>query len=530
MSTRDQRENGYSRGTLMTETNDEVERLTNGGTRVSRRHLLTAAGAGATGLVLFAGGAAAGYEHQAAPPVTHSPPARPDGWVLTFRSRPDLSPPRVHMIDLDAPTTTEYFFITPNKGPSQLGSGQQGLMILDRRGEIVWFRRLGPAFSNFRVQTYKDEPVLTWWQGDFLAAGFGRGDSLIADTSYQPLATVRAANGLRADMHEFELTQQGTALITAYATRTADLRSIGGSKDHPVYDGVAQEIDVATGKLLFEWRSLDHVSVEETYNKPKPNDVFDFFHINSIGVDPTDGNLLISGRNTWTVYKVDRSTGKILWRLNGKHSDFTMGTGASFAWQHHARAHGNGVLSVFDDAASPQVEPQSRGLLLALDTASHSAKLIRAFTHPARLVADNQGSLQLLADGGVVIGWGNEPYLSEFAADGTLVRDGRMPTNEESYRAYRCPFSATPPGVPDVAVEADDVNGYTVYVSWNGATEVARWQLLTGNEPSHLAETASAAKAGFETAVTVHPKGKYLAARALDASGQTLATSRTVRL
>jgi hypothetical protein len=219
-----------------------------------------------------------------------------------------------------------------------------------------------------------------------------------------------------------------------------------------------------------------------------------------------------------------------MWRLGGKRSDFAMGPGTTFAWQHDARAHGGGVLTLFDDGAAPEVEPQSRALLLAVDEKARTVNLTRAFTHPARLVSESQGNFQLLADGGALVGWGSEPYFSHFDRAGVLVRDGRMPTNIESYRAFRSPWSGTPSGVPDIATEGDATGGAAVYVSWNGATEVRSWQVMTGNSPASLADSGSVPRGGFETAITVHPRGPYLAVRALDATGNVLATSKVVRL
>jgi hypothetical protein len=425
--------------------------------------------------------------------------------------------------------TTEMFLFTPNFGPGATASGQQGLMILNGRGELTWFLPLQPAFANLRVQTYQGKPVLTWWQGSFNPAGFGQGTGMIADTQYRAVASVNGANGLSADLHEFVLTPQGTALITAYGQGTADLSVIGGPASGPIYFGAVQEIDIATGAVVFEWRSIDHVSVDETY-APISTGPLDYFHINSIDVDPADGNLLVSARNTWAIYKINRTTGDVMWRLNGKRSDFSMGPGTSFAWQHDARAQANGQLTLFDDSAAPAVAQQSRALLLTLDTTARTATLTSALAHPARLLSESQGNFQRLADGGGIVGWGSEPYFSHFDAQGNLVRDGRMPTNMQSYRAFRSPWSSAPSGVPDVATEGDSVGGAAVYVSWNGATEVRSWEVLTGADPSSLAPSAAVPKGGFETAITVHPNGKYLAVRGLDKAGTVLGTSPVVAL
>ena len=107
---------------------------------------------------------------------------------------------------------------------------------------------------------------------------------------------------------------------------TRDLSSVGGSTSGLVIDGVVQEIDIASGKVLFEWHSLDHVPLDESH-QPVPASAttpYDYFHINAVSPDE-DGNLLISSRHTWTVYKLDRHSGAVIWRLGGKNSDFALG-------------------------------------------------------------------------------------------------------------------------------------------------------------------------------------------------------------
>jgi len=442
-----------------------------------------------------------------------------------FRSRPDLSPPRLQMALARAGSAPgSYYLLTPNYGRARSGAGQPGLMIVDRRGEVIWFLPLTQLASNLRVQHYRNRPVLTWWQGTLTSSGHGVGEAVICDSTYQVIARIKGANGLRPDVHELAITADDTALVTAYAPVTTDLSGVGGPPSATVYDGVVQEIDIASGRLLFEWHSIEHVGVGETYATP-PTSPFDYFHINSIAVDPTDANLVVSARNTWAVYKVHRTSGRVLWRLGGKKSDFAMGGGTPFAWQHHVTPLADGTLTVFDDGAFPPVEPQSRALHLAVDEKSRSVSLIHAFEHPARLLAQNQGSIQLLPGGGAVVGWGSEPYFSEYAANGGLVVDGRFPTNGQSYRAFRARWVGSPTARPAIAIEPDDSGGYTIYASWNGATEVASWQALSGDSAVDLSPVGSVPKAGFETAMTVHPAGKYVAMAALDRDGNRLGVS-----
>ena len=194
--------------------------------------------------------------------------------------------------------------------------------------------------------------------------------------------------------------------MTSNETVAWDLTSVGGGRRGQVVGGVVQELALPSGRLIWEWRSLDHVAVDETEIKSRPGPRFDYFHINSIDVAP-DGNLIISARNTWAAYKVSRRTGRIIWRLGGKRSDFTLGKGARFEWQHDVREHAGGFVSVFDNAAAPQEEPQSRALLLALDTKRMHASLEHAYTHrPDRVLSHFLGNAQLLGNGDVFVGWG----------------------------------------------------------------------------------------------------------------------------
>ena len=498
--------------------------------RLNRRQLFGLSAKAGVGLAALAGAGYAGYRW---PHATKSPPAPTPsgGTVASFVSRPDLSPPQVTVTRLAAAfapgaTPPEYIFVAP-RGYTTNGPGQQGPMILDTTGRLVWFMHTEQIPMDVRVQRYKGQPVLTWWQGNILN-GYGEGTCLIYDSAYRQVATVRAGNGLQADLHEFRITAQDTALLTAYRTTTADLSALGGARQGSILDCVAQEIDVASGNLLFEWHSLDHAGVEESYLKPQGGSAFDYFHMNSIAVAP-DGDLLISARNTWAIYKVSRQSGAIVWRLNGKRSDFKLGGGAKFYWQHDAQPEGTDRLTLFDDADSPAEESQSRGIVLALDAAAKTATLVRQYTHPAQLLAANQGSMQILPNGRVFVGWGAQPYFSEFTQDGRLLLDGRFPADDQSYRAYSFPWAGQPADVPAIAIGPNGAGGSTVYASWNGVTEAIRWQILAGAEATSMQPVASAVHAGFETAITVNTAGPYFAAVALGRSGNELGRSQTTK-
>jgi len=308
----------------------------------------------------------------------------------SFRSRPDLKPPTVTVTAHLPGTTPGDLFLAPYSGP-----GQYGPMILDERGALVWFKPLaqGARAADFRAQLYEGNPVLTWWQDPLVSAGSSKAGLVIASSSYQDVAILRAGNGYQPDLHEFQITPQGSALITVYDAIDCDLSSVGGPRDAAVADTLLQEIDVKTGLVMYEWHSLDHVALAESYASARRSSQltpFDFFHINSIDVQQ-GGDLMVDARNTWAAYDVDSLTGKVRWRLGGKRSSFAMGPGTRTAWQHDARWQPDGTLTFFDNGATPVEHPQSRAIDVRLDPQRMTATLVGSRQHSTPLVAGQPG-------------------------------------------------------------------------------------------------------------------------------------------
>jgi hypothetical protein len=479
---------------------------------LTRRQLLRSAGIGAAGLAVAGtlGEIATGAFASSGPK-----PPRPPKW----HTRPDLRIPSLTVTHREQGVSTDPIFIAPYNAPV----GQVGAVIVDNDAQPIWENPLaGRVTTNFRVQSYRGSPVLTWWEG-LIEYGHGVGEYVIADASYRTVRRVQAAAGLRGDLHEFVITPRDTALLTSYVIRKADLRAAGGPRDGTIQDAIFQEIDLASGRLLLEWHSLDHVPLTESYAPVEAN--WDFFHINSVDLED-DGNLLISSRSMQTVYKLDRS-GKILWRLGGKSNDFDIGPGAHFAWQHDARRQPDGTLTIFDNGATPAVEKLSRGLILELDERAMTATLVRQYTHP-KILSGSQGSMQLLGNGNVFVGWGEAPHVSEFDYAGRMLFDAVLGEKYQSYRAFRLPWTGLPAEAPAIAV-SDRGRDRTVYASWNGATEIDSWQLLAGARAGALHPVASAPSLGFESALrTSAAAGPYLAVQGLDAGGAALGQSHTV--
>lgn len=515
--------------------------------RISRRQLLGMAGAAAAGVSAagaagLGGAAASAATVRAAARGAATPAAGAASELHHFFSRPDLKVPKVTVLQEGSFSPSRYIFLdVPSGAP-----GGGGAMIMDARGGLVWF---GPDTSvshklDFNAQTLNGQPVLTWWQGQ-VVDGHGEGKGAVSDSSYQLKYLVNGHNGVAVDLHEFNITPQGTALITAYRTHSGvDLTGVGGPKSGYIYSGVFQEIDIVTGNLIFEWDSynpahpaLSPVPVTETHlpfvagrgTKTLP---FDYFHINSVDLD-ADGNYVVSARHTWTIYNISK-TG-INWRLGGKRSHFTLGPGARFAWQHHVRVHGTDRLSIFDNGTcTPQFsgpETRSRGLILSFDTTTRKAALVKEYIHPGvNVLAHAEGSTQILPSGEVFMEWGTEHRFTQFTASGKVVLDGILVKGASSYRGFSNEWKGNPADVPAAAARSRSGGGATVYASWNGATEVASWVVFAGRTPTTLSRVGSAPRTGFETAIAVASSGPYFAVHALDAASTVLASSAPVKI
>jgi len=411
----------------------------------------------------------------------------------------------------------DYFFMAPSSG-----AGQRGLLILDPDARPVFFRPTTPLTAmNFRTALYKGEPVLTWWEGR-AERGLGRGMHIVMDSTYRVIARLPAGGGRQSDLHEFMLTPRGTAIVTSYEVKPASLTSVGGPSGGQVIGGIVQEIEIPSARVIREWRSLEHVAIEESYAEFTGHS-YDYFHVNSVDVD-ADGHWLVSARNTWTVYKVHRETGKVLWRLGGKRSDFEMGPGTRFAWQHDARHHDGGrLITIFDNSAAPPVASRSRVLVISLDRRNRKARLARAYAHPKQLLAPFMGNAQLLPNGNVVVGWGGLPYVTEFRRGRGIHFDARLPSGGMNYRAFRFPWVGRPHERPR-ALRRDG----RIFVSWNGATEVVAWRVDGGTRRAALEPALTRPKRGFETSLPSPRNARFAAVVALGKGGRELARSNVV--
>jgi Arylsulfotransferase (ASST) len=443
-----------------------------------------------------------------------------------FRSRPDLEPPVVTVTSSRPGVAPGYLFLSPK---SKRDEKQAGALITDNRGEPIWFDPQGGivAATDFRAQTYRGKPVLTYWRGTS-RQGIGTGELVIRDQSYRVIRRIRTVNGVPPDLHEFTIVDD-KAILVSYPIVRQNLRAVNGPRRGLVVDSVIQEVDIATGLVTFEWHSLGNIRIRETFAQPRPGTPFDYAHTNSVNLD-TDGDFLMSARNTWAGYKIDRETGKIVWQLGGKRSTFRLPRAAQFAWQHDIHRRADGAITLFDNSAFPPVRKFSRALAIRLDESKRTATLISATRHPRRLLSATQGNQQSLPNGNFLVGWGSQRQVTEYSPDGTPLYNAALALGYETYRAYRLPWVGLPGSRPVVAAADEPGAGTDAYMSWNGATEVAEWELFAGSSPSTLQSVRRAPRRGFETKITASGAPRYVQVRARDAAGNVLGTSAPTRV
>ena len=317
--------------------------------------------------------------------------------------------------------------------------------------------------------------------------------------------------------------------------------AVGASTTEVVLDSVVQEIDIPTGLVLFQWDSLDHVPLTASYTRPlnvhkkkskvvKPNSVwtpYDYFHVNSIAADD-DGNLLISGRNTWAVYKVNRHTARPYgrWEASTRTSSSDPAHPSPSSTMSAPAPAGTLSSSMFDDGAGPPyVHSESRALELRLNVARKTATVLTQLDLDPPVLSSFEGNEQEMPGGDDFVGWGEAPYFTQYNAQNQLIFEGRFVDDNISYRAYRFPWNGTPTTPPAVAATRHG-RKMTVYASWNGATNVAKWRVFAGNSPYAMPAVATAKKKGFETAIKA-PARQYVSVQALDNHGHSLARTAT---
>lgn len=278
------------------------------------------------------------------------------------------------------------------------------------------------------------------------------------------------------------------------------------------------------------------------------SDAVDYFHINSVDRD-SEHNYLVSGRMTSTIYKINGTSGDIIWRLGGKRSDFNLEPGVEFSLQHHARyisksADGETeIISLFDNSGAQlpgkhgEYINKASGKILSLNTKTRTASLLSSFPAPDGILSFSQGSTQILPDGHAFVNWGSGGAVTEFAANGTVIFHAYLESGElwengdvQNYRGFKFNWTGVPNEEPAITALRHG-ESTVIYVSWNGDTETKSWKFYGIEKDGSRTLLGEETRKGFETEFYVKSDGswKSFEAEAVGAEGEVLRNTAAVR-
>jgi hypothetical protein len=418
--------------------------------------------------------------------------------------------------------TADKILVTPRPDRKLNPNEQIGPMILSTDGKLLWYEPRPDKVHDLKVIDVGGRRTLAYWQRH----GSGGSYYQLLDEHYRPIGRVRAAHGLATDLHELAVGADGNAWLSADVLR------------HGILEYVVQEIDIATGRLRFEWRSLDHVKPVDSYERrPSNGRPWDYFHGNAIA-PPTasDPTVVISSRNTSSLYGVDPKTGRTKWILGGKRDQFGLRRGWRFCAQHDAHRLPGGDVLLFDNGGtymhgSPRCGLHAaRAMRFRLDTSKRRARLVRSVSSraisPGGYFPGWVGSARLASNGDLLVDWGPNLRVTEIGPDGQLKL--LLKLQRWSYRAFPAQWVGRPEGAPKIAAQRRGA-AVDVWASWNGATEISRWRVLAGPSLDALQPVATVPFADLETKAKVRTNEPYVAVEALDAAGHVLGRSPSVR-
>ncbi|KAF9893613.1 hypothetical protein FE257_010925 [Aspergillus nanangensis] len=360
-----------------------------------------------------------------------------------------LQPPYVN-ITKHGKSEPGYLFLTPT---DRVIGKHARPTIIDSDGELIWQGTSNNA-TGLKPQIYQGKPVITYWEGERPSVGAWAGSVVVMNGTYDEIArvSVSRSEGLSnpgtpdykwsfIDMHESTMTAQGTMLAIAPNTTQADLRPVGGDSDSSVTDCVVYE-----------------------------------------------------GQNG---------------------GDFTLGRGTQFCWQHDARVYQETedliTLSLMnnDNVYYDHGAHATTGLLLDVNIRQMTETLNRrVFDADDQIYSTQEGNMQKLGNGHLLVAYGLIPKIKEFDANGACVMTAQFAAYHESnalmdsYRVLKSTWVGTPRTLPSVsACMADET--IRVYVSWNGATDIQKWEIFLGMSRRDMEHVHTAIRNGFETVIEV---------------------------
>jgi arylsulfotransferase ASST len=393
-------------------------------------------------------------------------------WV---RCLPHDFPPLQMNLHPEAGVPTPGYYLIGN-AITRNGAGYA--MVLDSRGVPVWYYRTAEIVFNV-------DSVIPGTISFYDPAAYEI-DQLA------PPSTTTLPSLIRSE-HELRVLPDGGdyLLITSPLTTGIDLTGMslplpdGGSQPlgegGTIEDCVIDQID-SSGTIVWYWIASEHLdSVKDcTFPQaalnlalPDGGVAADPFHCNSIDVDPTTGNLLVSARHMDSVFYIDKSTKTILWKMGG--NAFTkdgatfipVSVSDQFYRQHDARlqpgwsACTGGQITLFDDETmmpglaravvyDVSFGPGDGGTGGDCGTAGDggTAQATVAWQYAGTSSSVAMGSFRILDDGSRVVGWGfnsvNHTAFSEVDDAGNDLLDFNMDyaNVDGTYRAIKVPLDA----------------------------------------------------------------------------------------
>jgi hypothetical protein len=295
-----------------------------------------------------------------------------------------------------------YYFLVPFKMSNRNATPSTYLMVLNEIGELVFYKQV-PAASDFKLHP------------NGLISYFSRNTRCLLNSRFELIDSVSCVNGIKTDAHDFLILNNGHYVLMGKESIQADYSALHlfmnnkspGSKNAKVEYGVIQELD-ENKKLVFEWRSLDSFRPENAYPAFLNDSLqVDLTHFNSVDVDPY-GNFLISARYFNEVFKVNRQSGKIMWRLGGKDNTVKVSNDTTqFLGQHDAHYTSANRFTIFDNGYIPEDgSHNARALEYEIYDGSGIARVIWQYSNPIRIVSRGTGNVQRFANGNTLVNYG----------------------------------------------------------------------------------------------------------------------------
>lgn len=338
------------------------------------------------------------------------------------------------------PTITITVSTSPSPGYIFLDSWRAGmydpyLIILNNSGNVIFSRMTQNNTNDFKMHP----------DGKFTYYEYGKNMFFLLNESYAIKDSFYCGNGYSTDGHDIVRLDDGSVYLIGLDPQIVDMSLIvpGGNPQATVIGNIIQQID-SNKNVIFEWRSWDNIQITDATRISLLSSEIDYMHCNAIEKD-YDNNILISSRHTEEITKINRSTGKIIWRFGGKNNQITVTNDTvAFSYQHDIRRLPNKNITIFDNGNYHPIEIPTRVLEYQLNENGKTAELVWSYSRPSTF-SIAMGNAQRLNNGNTFIGWGNagSPTLTEIKNTGEIVFELKLPTNVYSYRAYRFNMTST---------------------------------------------------------------------------------------